>query len=272
MQHKISKALFSTTSAKAVKAEKFGYINAIHYMSPHKIAGVGNLCAAASPGCIDLCLGYHSGQASMVKNADDKASKNNVRLSRDIKAKQFMKRRADYMAAMALQIAKQVKTAADSDKRLCVRLNGSTDIMFEGCKVTLDAAQAAKISALVGREIAPAIYPSIYILFKFVQFAEYTKHFKRMCNYLMGTLPSNVSLTFSRSEENEDQCTEILERGGNVAVVFRTDLPDTYLGTTVYDGDKTDLRHTDPANVVVGLLAKGTKAKKDTSGFIVDTL
>jgi hypothetical protein len=239
-------------------------------MAPHTVGGVGNLCASASPGCIDLCLGYHSGQASMVKNADDKTSKNNVRLSRDLKARQFMKRRGDYMRAMALQVAKQVKAADEGGKRLCVRLNGSTDVLFEGVKISLDASQAAKISALVGREIEAAIYPSLYVLFKFVQFAEYTKHFGRMCNYLVGALPSNVSLTFSRSEENDAQCAEILNRGGNVAVVFRKILPPAYLGFPVYDGDTTDLRHTDPVNVIVGLLAKGGKAKKDTSGFIVD--
>ena len=35
------------------------------------------------------------------------------------------------------------------------------------------------------------------------------------------------------------------------------------------DGDKDDLRFLDPANVVVGLYAKG-KAKKDTSGFVIN--
>lgn len=269
-QPKISSALFSTSSAKAVKAEKFGYVNAIHYMSPHTVGGVGNLCASASPGCVALCLGYHSGQAAIVANADDKASKNRARLSRDLKARQFMKRRGEYMRAMALQVAKQVHAADKGGKRLCVRLNGSTDVLFEGCKVILDAPLAAKISALVGRDVAAATYPSLYALFHFVQFAEYTKHFSRMCNYLSGWLPANVSLTFSRSEENAAQCADVLARGGSVAVVFRKVLPTTYFGFPVFDGDTTDLRHTDPPNVVVGLTAKGSKAKRDTSGFVVD--
>lgn len=269
-QPKISSALFSTSSAKAIKAEKFGYTNAIHYMSPHTVGGVGNLCASASPGCVALCLGYHSGQAAMLKNADDIANKNNVRISRDIKARQFMKRRADYMAALALQIGRQVHKAREGKKRLCVRLNGSTDILFEGCKVEVSEKISEQLSKLCGRKIPAKVYPSLYNLFDFVQFAEYTKHFSRMCNYLAGWLPANVSVTFSRSEENDQQCREILKRGGNVAVVFRKVLPTTFLGFPVYDGDTTDLRHTDPKNVIVGLLAKGNKAKRDASGFVVD--
>jgi len=35
------------------------------------------------------------------------------------------------------------------------------------------------------------------------------------------------------------------------------------------DGDDSDIRHIDPQGVVVALYAKG-KAKKDTSGFVVD--
>jgi hypothetical protein len=35
------------------------------------------------------------------------------------------------------------------------------------------------------------------------------------------------------------------------------------------DGDKSDLRFLDPRAVVVALYAKG-KAKKDTSGFVID--
>ena len=46
-------------------------------------------------------------------------------------------------------------------------------------------------------------------------------------------------------------------------------LPETFLGRPVINGDKDDLRFLDPKNVIVGLYAKG-KAKKDTSGFVID--
>jgi hypothetical protein len=53
-----------------------------------------------------------------------------------------------------------------------------------------------------------------------------------------------------------------------VAVVFQkqADIPTSFRGWDVIDGDNTDVRHIEPKNVVVALYAKG-KAKKDTSGF-----
>ena len=57
--------------------------------------------------------------------------------------------------------------------------------------------------------------------------------------------------------------------GGNVAVVFRKNLPTTYKGYQVVSGDISDLRFLDPRNSIVGLKAKG-KAKTDMSGFVLD--
>ena len=62
---------------------------------------------------------------------------------------------------------------------------------------------------------------------------------------------------------------QVLNEGGNIAVVFRKDLPDTFAGRKVVNGDLHDLRYLDPKNVVVGLKAKG-KAKTDYSGFVMD--
>ena len=53
----------------------------------------------------------------------------------------------------------------------------------------------------------------------------------------------------------------------NVAAVFH-EVPETYLGRKVINGDETDLRFLDPKGVIVGLKAKG-KAKKDKTGFVV---
>jgi hypothetical protein len=97
--------------------------------------------------------------------------------------------------------------------------------------------------------------------FKNVQFYDYTKIPGRE------KLPKNYHLTFSRSEVNENDCLNELQKGRNVAVVFDV-LPTTWNGYPVICGDNDDLRFLDPKNVVVGLTAKG-KAKKDDSGFVV---
>jgi len=104
---------------------------------------------------------------------------------------------------------------------------------------------------------------------------DYTKHFKRMIKYLKGSMPSNYHLTFSRNEANDFQTTQVLKAGGNVAVVFRKELPATYKGFKVIDGDLHDLRFLDDKNVVVGLKEKLTlnskgKLDRDNSGFVVD--
>lgn len=239
----ISKRLLSVDNPKAEKAVKYGWLNGIHYMSPSDIAGVGNLCPHASPGCIALCLGYHSGQASMVANADDTANKNSVRKSRDLKAQQFMGHRKEYEAELVKQIAAFAALAAKHGLKPCVRLNGSTDIAWG----------------------------HIVSQFPEVQFTEYTKNPKRY-REVMGlddsflTYP-NLHMTFSRSETNEDDCLKILQDGGSVAVVFEK-LPKTWHGFRVINGDEHDLRHLDPPNVVVGLTPKGA-ARKDASGFVV---
>jgi len=61
----------------------------------------------------------------------------------------------------------------------------------------------------------------------------------------------------------------LLARGFNVAVVFGSGLPETYLGYPVIDGDKHDLRFLDPKGVIVGLSPKGNRAKRDESGFVI---
>ena len=82
--------------------------------------------------------------------------------------------------------------------------------------------------------------------------------------------PKNYHLTFSMHETNYDDCMEVLNKGGNVAMVFRNQLPETYKGFQVVNGDESDLRFLDSRNTIVGLKAKG-KAKKDMTGFVVNS-
>jgi hypothetical protein len=83
--------------------------------------------------------------------------------------------------------------------------------------------------------------------FSNVQFYDYTKDYKRALQYMHGEMPKNYHLTFSRaeSEDNQQQAKSLLSMG-------------------------TDLRFLDPNGVVVGLVEKG-KAKKDTSGFVIES-
>jgi hypothetical protein len=105
-------------------------------------------------------------------------------------------------------------------------------------------------------------------MFPNVQFYDYTKNFKRMLSFLKGEMPKNYHLTFSRSECNDDKVSIVKELGGNIAAVFRNELPKAWKSVEVIDGDETDLRFLDGANKIVGLVEKGL-AKKDKSGFVI---
>ena len=148
-----------------------------------------------------------------------------------------------------------------------MRLNGSTDIAWEGIKVTVSDSLAAKLSKAFGVPFNGGTYANMFALFPMLQFVDYTKN----PNRFIRALPANYHLTFSRSTSNERIALSLLARGVNVAAVFDT-LPDTWNGYTVIDGDKHDLRHLDPRGargVVIGLLPKGNKAKRDASGFVI---
>jgi hypothetical protein len=227
---------FSVDSPKAVKAQKYGWLNAINYMAPHRLAGVGNLCPHASKGCVAICLGEHSGNAALYPA---------VLKSRIAKARLLMRDRQAFLKEMTAGVRRARATAKHQKLKLCVRLNGATDIAWE--------------------RLAPAIFADNADL----KFVDYTKSPKRAIEHAQSKLPANYHLTFSRSETNEDDCRRVLAAGGNVAVVFAGEFPEHYLGHRVINGDAHDLRHLDGRGVVVALSPKGRKAKPDKSGFVV---
>lgn len=237
--------IFSLDSAKAIKARGFGYLNAIHYMAPASLAGVGNLCPKATDSCKALCLGWFSGQAGMVAN---EADLNSVRKSRIDKARRFMKSRADYMRDVVHSIELAEKQAQRMGLKLCVRMNGSTDIAFEGIACERNGQR----------------FPNLMLAFPDIQFVDYTKIAAR----LQRQLPANYNLTLSRTEKNEADVLAAVKAGYNAAIVFR-ELPMKWRGLPVINGDEHDLRHLDPRGVIVGLTPKGRKAKRDESGFVV---
>lgn len=232
--------IFSTDNPKSKKAVQLGWFNAIQYIAPARSAGLGDVCSHRSPFCTKLCLGETSGYAAMFAS---------VRESRKAKARMFLKFRAAYLALVEKQLAAFLRKSQRLGLKPCVRLNGSSDIAWEGIRFE-------------GKTLLE-MHPD-------VQFVDYTKNplrFERK-------LPANYHLTFSRSETNEAIALDMLRRGINVAVVFERK-PETWRGFTVIDGDAHDLRHLDPqaapgeAGYIVGLSPKGRDCKVDQSGFVV---
>jgi hypothetical protein len=208
-------------------------------LAPASISGF-NTCASASQGCREACLHEAGNPVFMPQKT----------LGRVNRTELYFKDRAKFLSMITREIRNHEILCKKYDLKPVIRLNTTSDIMWENHK--------------------------IFELFSNVQFYDYTKHFNRMIKYLKSDMPKNYHLTFSRNEANDFQSTQILKAGGNVAVVFRKELPETYKGFKVINGDEHDLRFLDEANVVVGLKEKLTIDKKtgklgrDKSGFVVD--
>ncbi len=232
------KLLSIGADAKTIKGEKFGVMTGIQYLAPANESG-HNTCPNASAGCKAACL-FTSGMA---------AAFGSINKARTEKTLFFFNNRAEYGKKLLKEIAALVKAAKKKNLVPAVRLNGTSDLAWESIKFE-------------GK--------SVMEHFPAVQFYDYTKSAKRAKRHAAGEMPSNYHLTFSRSESNQAEVVEVLNDGGNVAVVFRDELPATYLGKPVINGDESDLRFNDAKGVIVGLKQKG-KAKVDASGFVVQS-
>jgi len=229
------------TNAKTIKGDGDEYLTAILYMTPWKVTvnnKTFNSCSMAEQaGCIKACL-----------NTAGRGAMNSVQAARERKAQWFYRDRDTFMVQLMQDIAKFQTYCNKRGIQPVVRLNGTTDIRWELIK--LDGY-------------------TIFELFPRVQFYDYTKISNRKITHL-----GNYHMTWSYSGANEkysDQMSQALTNGMNVAVVFRKPNVNTHWnGLPIIDGDKDDLRIKDAkGGHIVALYAKG-RAKKDTSGFVVD--
>ena len=231
------------TNAKTVKGDGDEYLTAILYMTPYKVMVDGkmfNSCSMAKmASCIDGCL-----------NTAGRGAFTNVQSARQRKAEWFYRDRDSFMMQLIEDISKFQRYCKRRDIQPVVRLNGTTDIRWE--LIRLGDYQK-----------------NIFEMFPQVQFYDYTKIANRKVSQI-----DNYHMTWSYSGANEqysDMMDKAIDNGMNVAVVFRKPMQhETWKGYKVIDGDKDDLRIKDPkGNHIVALYAKG-KAKKDTTGFVVD--
>jgi hypothetical protein len=237
------KLLSIGSNPKINKSDKSGkgYKTAILHLSPYKLSGK-NLCPDASKGCVDGCLNTSGhGRFDSVQEA---------RLKRSLF---FIKDKFGFMNQLKKELQAFETHCQKRDLKPAVRLNGTSDIPFENIKIQDPE-----------KTWSPLI--NIFQAFPKVQFYDYTKSKKRA----LSSLPQNYHLMFSRSEvSTHKDIKDIISSKNNVAVVFKSFIPETFEGFEVIDGDQTDLRFLDPKGFIIGLSAKG-QAKKDTTGFVVN--
>ena len=82
---------------------------------------------------------------------------------------------------------------------------------------------------------------------------------------------ASVSIESALLNSNLNDIKEALNQGINVSAVFKYELPGTFLGVPVIDGDFSDIEMIKNQGIILGLKAKG-KAKKDLTGFAITDL
>jgi len=224
-----------STNSKTAKNNIETYIL---YLSPERQNSKGvNLCPKASKGCAAACL-YTAGRGKFT----------NVKASRINKSEYYISDKKIFINQLSKELVKIAAKSIKQNKKIAIRLNGTSDQDF--------------ISIIKK-------YNNLDLLnsdqFKNLVFYDYTAILGKIKKYIN----TSYSLTLSRKEDNESDILQALQLGGNVAAVFRDDLPTTYKGFEVVDGDKSDLEMIYNKNVILGLKAKG-EAKKDKSGFVID--
>jgi hypothetical protein len=231
------------TSVKTEKGEKAGILTAVAYLAASTLSGV-NLCPWAGS-CAFACLGHTTGRLRF-----EQSQKAQV-----LKALWFHFFPADFIDTLKKEIARKELEAMAQGKTCAIRLNGSTDILWE-------------------RYLDMNEFPN-------VQFYDYTKarHSSRK------NLAPNYHLTFSLDEKPSSMAwaTEYLDAGSSVAVVVAGEqgtklaaakkaakhiIANGWRGYPVIDGDKNDARFEDMPGHWVALYAKGQEAQADTSGFV----
>lgn len=228
--------LTANSSSKASKSSDDKHINAMMYLLPADAVDGMQLCPyAVKAGCKAGCL-----------NTAGRGAFNNVQLARKRKTELLRDSPDLFYELLNKDIERLQRKAIRESKTLAVRLNGTSDIVIE------------------------RVWPELFQRFSDVQFYDYTKIFTRAGH----ALPDNYNLTLSYSAADNRYASNVIKYADkhnvNYSVVFRDSLPATFNGRTVINGDVSDLRFNDPTGVIVGLTAKG-KARKDTSGFVVES-
>jgi len=216
-------------NAKTVKGQSQGFMTGILYMKPN-----AKTCPNASKECMRHCL--NTAGRGIFKSVQD---------SRKKKTKYFYSDTNAFLLELMGDISTLKRRARKAGLTPVVRLNGTSDIDWEEHRIT----EEGKYHGF-----------NIFELFSETQFYDYTKDFDK----LVKNQVRNYHLTFSHSGTNQEQCTNAVERGFNVAIPFHNPPK----GPSYINGDEHDLRFLDvQGGMIVTLKAKGNKQKKSINSF-----
>lgn len=221
-----------TKNAKTVKTERVtGYRVRVLHLAPAKLSGK-EVCPGRSPGCTAGCL-----------NTAGMGAFDTSQRARIARTRYYFADKPAFMIQLAGEISRARRRARRDGVKLAIRLNGTSDLDWEG----------------------------IIRMFPDVQFYDYTKVWERMDAWMSYTRPPNEYLVWSLSEREDStqRAMDVLRCGHSVAAVADARvLPSWMSGETLVDGDEHDLRFLDRGPCVVLLRPKG-RAKRDKRGFVL---
>lgn len=215
-------------------------------MAPWKFAGGGNLCGAASTGCIDACNGLWSGMNVTPS----------TRFALIGRARLYLEFRALFVEKLREELRNFEKLCRRTGRVPAVRLNVSTDIPYE--KTLRD----------------------LFTEFPGIRFYDYTAY----APTVRATLPANYQICHSWKEHTTFQyVSDVISAGRNIVVpfdssyaparklfgalpekvVFRCKATGQEIAVSVVNGDAHDIRMatTDGRGVCVGLHGKSGRGK-----------
>lgn len=209
----------------------------VQYWLPHRLSGLINVCPWSTKGCRATCL-HTSGRLGMAEVA---------KLAR---VTFFVKAPLDYLIVMAAEIERNAKRVAKCGKQLIVRFNGTGDVPIEMLPFVFE------IIATCNVPTPPAWF-------------DYTKGILTSAVKRRVPSPRADYYTVASATEKTDQAAADDYSENIVAVVdvpARGELPDTFWGRKVIDGDRHDLRLLDEQGGVAVLV----RAKGDARGVVGD--
>lgn len=218
--------LLTVNQVKMLKSEHYRHLSAILQLKPAFSYKGFKTCPDAGK-CAATCLAY-AGLNRFGTNAQER------------RTRLFVDDPALFFNWLERDISSLIKKGKQLNRPVTVRLNGLSDIPWENYRV----------------------YDGKHVFDRFptVNFIDYTKSEERALNHSRFPI-SNYSLTYSHNEKSNPLVEDtLLKRGMNIAVVFNVKkgnrLPESFNDCPVIDGDLSDLRHLDPAGVIVGLRYK----------------
>lgn len=231
-RYRSSMDLLTMANHKTPKGEEHGYLTATLYLSPHTSGGGPTLCPHSTEACREMCLAL-AGLSGLPRQLAAKQKRTSL----------WLDDRQGFLQILAVDIDRLMIIAEREGMKPAVRLNGTSDIIWE-------------------REA-----PNLFYERPEVAYYDYTKiplHHR--------TPPPNYHLTFSiEGPASMSLAISYLRDGHSVAAVVPELIKDDILhytsframlrGSPTYcelvDGDAHDLRFLDPPSSVVLLKPKG---------------